>query len=97
MSKSEIPRTEHKYDQRGQMIPADRYHIYSRSTGNKVGESRNLESAIKYTNRKDQEYGGSNHVFVPIYKDENATPHQDFLNSIDENRRGRWSGKPRDT
>ena len=66
----------HKYDDKDQLIPPDRYDIYKRRdrgtgeiTHEHVGEAKTKNGANRAIDRRDNKHGSYAHYAVPIYAD----------------------------
>jgi hypothetical protein len=63
-----IPKTMHKFDSSGKMIPPARYDIYNTRTGKIVGKAKSRTGSTRAVDRRDNDYGAYAHRAVPVYE-----------------------------
>ncbi len=63
-----IPRTIHKFDSSGEIIPPARYDIYNTKTGKIVGKAKSRTGSTRAVDRRDNDYGAYAHRAVPVYE-----------------------------
>jgi len=64
-----IPKTTHKFDSDGKIIPPTRYDIYNIKNGKIVGKAKSRTGSSRAVDRRDNDYGAYAHRAVPVYDD----------------------------